>query len=167
MTLASTLLATAITLTAILTAADAVAVTRSRTPGAHATAFCQPALPAFDSLIRKRPLAVQNEGTATAFVTCSVPIDILASDLGGAALFFVNNTGGEVSIACTLANGATGNIIYIPKTTTGDDPYLVNTWTPDDIGGGELANQMSFSCALPPGTGMHFLYTSFYVDVGA
>src|SRR5690554_342572 len=38
---------------------------------AQATAICQGALPAFETQIRKRPLALQNEGEANAFVTCS------------------------------------------------------------------------------------------------
>ncbi len=32
---------------------------------------CQPALPLDDAAVRKKPLAVQNEGIATAFITCS------------------------------------------------------------------------------------------------
>ena len=36
----------------------------SRLVFSQAVAVCQPALPAFDGLIRKRPKAVANEGTA-------------------------------------------------------------------------------------------------------
>lgn len=161
------LLGAAVVIAAALPAAEAGAVTSTRTPGAHATAYCQPALPAFDGLIRKRPQAVQNEGTADAFVTCSVPVDISTSELYAVAIYFVNNTGAEVSIPCTLSNGALGAVAFFPKVTTGSGPILSNAWTPADNGGDPLAPMMSFSCKLSPGTGVHFLYTAYDVDVGA
>lgn len=129
--------------------------------------YCQPALPAFDGLIRKRPQAVQNEGTADAFVTCSVPVDISTSELDGVAIIFVNNTGAEVSIPCTLSSGITGEVAFIPKITTGNTEFITNSWTPEDNGGDPLTPVMSFSCKLSPGTGVHFLYASYDVDVGA
>lgn len=161
------LLGAAVAIVAALPIAKAGAVDSMRNPGAHATAYCQPALPAFDGLIRKRPQAVQNEGTADAFVTCSVPIDIGASALNGVAMIFVNNTGGEVSIPCTLSNGAVGEVIFIPKVTTGSEPFITNTWTPADNDDEPLEPMMSFSCKLPPATGVHFIYTAYAVDVGA
>lgn len=45
-----------------------------RTLYVNASAHCQAALPVFDGLIRKRPLAVVNEGQAGAFVTCAIPM---------------------------------------------------------------------------------------------
>jgi hypothetical protein len=158
-----TLLGTILVLAA-LPAADVFAATRSRFPGAHATAFCQPALPAFDGLIRKRPLALQNEGTTTAFVTCSLPVDNTTPDLNGAAIHYVNNTGGEVAIACTLVNGLQSDVTYFVQTAISSAQYFVNYWT--SAGSELLADQMSFSCALPPGTGIHFLLSDYTVDVG-
>ncbi len=57
---------------------DAQAVTQNRRFQANATSYCQAALPAFEGAIRKRPLAVQNEGTTNAFVTCSFTMESAA-----------------------------------------------------------------------------------------
>lgn len=46
-------------------------VSRDRYLSSPATDICQAALPVYEGLIRKRPLAMTNEGTTTAFVTCS------------------------------------------------------------------------------------------------
>lgn len=150
---------------AALSTANAIAATSEQAPGAHATAFCQSALPAFEGLIRKRPLALQNEGTATAFVTCSVPSDLNARELLSLSIVFVNNTGGSVSISCTLVSGALGNVVYIPKATTGAGEYMANIWSPSDIGGNALSALSSFSCALPPGTGVHYLSALQIVEI--
>ncbi len=65
---------------ATLSAAAALALGSGYAPqanavsmAANATAFCQTALPVFDGNVRKRPLAVTNEGTSNAFISCSIP----------------------------------------------------------------------------------------------
>lgn len=50
---------------------DADAATLPRVSATNPAGICQGALPAFETAIRKRPLAVQNEGDSTTFVTCS------------------------------------------------------------------------------------------------
>ena len=72
---------------------------------------CQPALPAFDGNIRKRPLAMMNEGTSNAFVTCAfggvfngVPSQKTLS------VGFTNITDSEITVNCTLVDAQAGVI---------------------------------------------------------
>jgi len=54
-----------------LVSTEASAVDLERLSMANAVGRCQGALPNYEGAIRKRPLAVQNEGTGSAFVTCA------------------------------------------------------------------------------------------------
>lgn len=168
MNLIKPFLAAATVASTMALAAPASAVDAPRIPIAHATAFCQPALPAFDGLVRKRPLAVQNEGSSNAFVTCSIPLDLGAATFDGVAIYFVNNNEVDTAINCTMANGGgAGSVVYIPKSTVVPPGGGNNSWTPADNGGDELVPLASFSCNLPPGTGIHMMYAAMEVDVGA
>lgn len=66
---ASTIGALALTI-ASATGDPAAAATVYRDHVSHGTANGQSALPVFDGNICKRPLALANEGNATAFITC-------------------------------------------------------------------------------------------------
>ena len=76
---------------------------------------CQAALPVFDGQIRKRPLAIQNEGTSNAFITCA-----LRGRFGGTSattgtsafvtVGLINNTGSSRTATCTLVDGRNGLI---------------------------------------------------------
>src|SRR5690606_12832179 len=70
----------------------------------NATGMCQGALPAFDTQIRKRPLAVRNEGTAPAFVSCS-----LAGTQGevheSVEIVFTNSGATDAVVNCTVVSG--------------------------------------------------------------
>lgn len=75
-------------------ASTASAATALREKVSNATGVCQAALPAFDGLVRKRPLAVQNESTGHAFVTCSLTTDTIVSGGSGTEvliLYLINN----------------------------------------------------------------------------
>ena len=55
----------------LLAAAEAHSVDRELAFQQNGAGACQAALPAYEGLIRKRPMAIQNEGVSTAFVTCA------------------------------------------------------------------------------------------------
>ena len=59
------------------------AAAQTTAPTAAAVDRCQPALPTFDGSIRKRPKAVQNEGTSIAFITCGFSGDNFAANDDG------------------------------------------------------------------------------------
>jgi hypothetical protein len=157
----------------IFASGTADAITSVRQFNQNATGVCQSALPVFDGQIRKRPLAVQNEGTASAFVSCA----FMSPAAGGAGvdqirLYADNNTGSPVDITCTLVSGVSHNGVprYFPKTITmpansGLNEFL---WTAADNGGVNFNDiALSASCNLPVGTGLSLSEIYYTVDVGA
>ena len=127
---------------------------------------CQGALPAFAGTLRARPLALQNEGGSTAFVTCSLRAETLFT--GGVSpsytrirvfLSNVNETAQPVS--CTLVDGTIlSTAVYVVKSTTVSPGF------------GELAFELSdyptttsrmqnpnLSCSLAPGVGVGLIWS--------
>jgi hypothetical protein len=156
--------------TLVLCAAPAPAATVTRNVLRMATLGCQSALPTFDTSIRKRPLAVQNEGTADAYVTCGLQGTFLAAPLStSVAVKLRNNTAASVAVSCTLTDAGAGlsNPIYFTKTVT-----LAANAVDVDLGfssadnGGTAFIYPAFSCALPPGTGISATTQSYPEDVG-
>lgn len=123
-----------------------------------AAGACQTALPVFDGVVRKRPLAVQNEGSTTTFVTCG-----LSGKFGGSGpsttilVALTNNSSGPATVNCTLVDGRSGisNPIYLPKSVTlsANMPIFEMIWTVADNEGARFTFP-AISCSLPPGTGI-------------
>lgn len=150
---------------------DARAVTQPRAFMQNATGACQPALPAFEGQIRKRPLAVQNEGTASAFVSCSLMAERDSiGGIKGVYLYADNRTGAPISLSCTLVTGVSGGTsFFYPKTITMPANSALNQfmWTPADNGGVNFNNfAANLSCSLPVGTGVSITFIDYDIDVG-
>lgn len=156
---------------ASLAAGDAQAVTASRILSANATSYCQTSLPVFDGQIRKRPLAVQNEGTSNAFVTCSFTRHWNSNAATGIQMFAQNNTSAAQSLTCTMVTGfSTGANQFVPKTVSlpAGGAQVSMSWLPADFSGGIFPDtQYSLSCNLLPGEGLNDSYVDFVEDVGA
>lgn len=156
---------------AALSVADAHAVSRTRFVSANAASFCQTALPVFDGDVRKRPLAVQNEGASNAFLTCSFRGQ--GEDLDYVAVFAVNNTDAAVSLTCTAVTGAvTTPNQYKPKTITIPASGIQDVnWQGSDFGAPRSTipglGLFNVSCNLPPGVGIARAIIKFTEDVGA
>ncbi len=149
---------------------QAAAVTVTRDYFSHGTASCQSALPVFDGNIRKRPLAVANEGTANAFVTCdSASINNAATGFSAIAVYLRNRAGVEgVTVSCTLVNGVFTGGSNFTKTSTAITVSGVTAiaWdTTDNAGNNFVAPAVS--CALPPGVDISAYETIYPEDVGA
>lgn len=141
------------------------------------TGMCQGALPAFETAIRKRPLAVQNEGAANAFVTCSF------TSQGGwgsgvtnptsVQVYFNATSGADVELSCTGVSGYQNDANqYIVKSVvlpaSGGQRAL--TWTAADFEGapGNFPSGLfSISCALAPGVGINDSRVVFSEEIGA
>lgn len=137
--------------------------------------ICQGALPVFETAIRKRPLAIQNEGATTTFITCSF------ASQGGAnqdvrnpteVLVYFNNTSGKaVSLSCTGVTGyATRPGHYVVKEVKlgadGAQGHL--SWKAADFGEKEPyfpSGLFSISCGLPPGAAINDTYVVFSEEV--
>jgi hypothetical protein len=157
---------------ASLAASDAQAVDAPRILSANATSYCQTALPVFDGQIRKRPLAVQNEGTSNAFVTCSFNRHWNSNAATEIDMYAQNNASVAQSLTCTLVAGiATGTSNqYVSKTVSlpAGGAQVIMTWLPADFSGGVFPDtQYSMSCNLLPGVGLNDSYVSFVEFVGA
>lgn len=166
----SILLGSAALAAGVLMSGNASAVTVNRAQISHGTANCQSALPVFDGNIRKRPMAVANEGTSTAYVTCdSEQIPDSGPGFTGVGVYFVNRRGADgVSVSCTLADGAFVASAFFPKTTTiaaGASGYITWNYTADNAGA--YFRAPATSCALPPGVDIALTQWVFPEDVGA
>lgn len=146
--------------------ADA-AIVRSRSFYSTPVALCQSALPAFETQIRKRPLAVQNEGNANAFVTCAFTSQRRVRRF---EIYFIAYRPGVVSITCTGIAGHSPAGPFVTRTVTvGHTGQGVIDWRPShfDQGGNEFQSGLfSVSCTLPPGGAIADTEVAFTEDVG-
>jgi hypothetical protein len=130
----------------------------------NATAFCQAALPVFDTNLRKRPLAVVNEGSTDTYVTCSYPVDNYAYEVYDVDVYISNHTGITKDVNCTLIDGYdNGDVTFIAKTTRSydDGDYHDAYWNVyNDNDGVGFGTTVSVSCALPAGIGLADQYVS-------
>lgn len=131
-------------------------------------ARCQSALPVFDTLIRKRPLAVQNEGSTPSFITCGFEFDAgEAVDYAPLMVdtYFSNNTTADVELTCSGVTGFAGGVneyvaftVVVPaEPETPEDGNIF--WEDADFeGGGMLTSLFAMSCNLPAGVGINDTY---------
>ncbi|MEN1939986.1 hypothetical protein WCE41_01125 [Luteimonas sp. MJ246] len=133
---------------------------------AQATAICQGALPAFETRIRKRPLALQNEGGTNAFVTCS--FNNPGNNSGGSRVtgftVYLQNTSSARTVSCTGVNsdaGANGSdALYATKSIRvprDQDGSTALDFEPGDFVAGAFVlpgDAVSVSCNLLPGIGI-------------
>lgn len=151
-------------------AGTASAATVTRDYLSHGTANCQGALPVFETQLRKRPAALANEGTSTAFVTCDLDsINNGGTGTQAAGIFVTNRAGADgVTISCTLVDAVfTANAAF-PKTS---DPIAagaigsVNWSAAGDNAGGNFAAP-AISCGLPAGVDISFVRFVYPEEVG-
>ena len=151
-------------LAAATAAGAAGAVDRTIFAQANGAGACQAALPNYEGQIRKRPLAIQNEGSAGAFITCS-PVSLQGNALhaSGHEMVLINNADTPSTVNCTGVSGTT----YMPKSVQvpGSGQASLNWLGADGVNGSNL-DTMNMSCAIPPGIGIRTLYTRQIVDVG-
>jgi hypothetical protein len=133
------------------------------TSAANATAFCQGALPAFDTEIRKRPLGVNNEGDSNAFVSCSIPIGHNPESINNAVVYLTNRNGAPVDVTCTLVDGLVADLgagapSYYPQTVTlpanGSGGLI---WMPADFELETFSPYQNYSCNVPAGVEINLL----------
>ncbi|MGY0652688.1 hypothetical protein ACW7GZ_12685 [Luteimonas sp. A537] len=133
----------------------------------QAVARCQGALPAFETAIRKRPLAIQNEGSQASYVTCGFEFDSGAAVNNSSFLidtYFTNSTDAAVTVACSGVTGYAGGeneyvslSVEIPANGSGEDANLY--WFDEDFaGGGMETGLIAISCQLPAGVGINDTY---------
>jgi hypothetical protein len=149
---------------AVVAVAALAAVTATYTPPAHAATSasnaagaCQGNLPASDTNLRNRPLAIRNEGNANAFVSCSVVTPHNAATVNNAVIFMTNVTAAPIDVNCTFIDGGIApSVVYHPKTVTLPANAMGGlVWTPAEFGLTTFSYYENFSCNLPPGVEMN------------
>ena len=137
----------------------------------NATGACQPALPYYEGNIRKRPLAIQNEGDASAFVNCSlVGTERSTGGLKDVQVVVTNMSAAPQVVSCTLIGEVTdASMTFLPKTVTvpGNQSGSAHVlrWDTVDIGG-TLLKTANLSCNLPAGAGLGETSVQFDEYVG-
>lgn len=121
---------------------------------ANPAGACQAALPAFEGLIRKRPLATQNEGTSSAYVSCAMHS---AGGVTDVLLYVAGMDATPRMVSCTAVAGFnTGSVQYLTKTTTVTNAaQSVLQWSNTEFPQTDLGSRFSVSCLLSPGTGVN------------
>ena len=117
-------------------------------------AACQSALPVFEDLIRKRPLAIQNEGERTAFVTCAM---VSGGGVIEVRLYLAGTDTTPRAVSCTAVAGYnTGPAQYMTKTATVTSSAQSSLhWQNTEFEEQDLGSRFAVSCALPPGTSVN------------
>lgn len=146
----------------------------------NATGLCQAALPIMDTNLRKRPLAVVNEGDTPAFVSCSFTT-IIDQDGGGGVsqetvvryfgMFLTSAVAEPQNLACTGVIGYQDSPILeyvaldvdVSSETPGSN-YLYFYPENADPEREYLHQLVSLSCRLPPGTGITDTYVGIRLD---
>lgn len=132
---------------------------------------CQGALPAFAGTLRARPLALQNEGSSNAFASCALQANDESNLPNLAGIHLRNNTAASVSVTCTLVNGAinVSNEQLTKSTSVPANGGINILWSPSELSGGAQTNfgLVNWSCNLPSGTGIGYVYYYFDREIGA
>jgi hypothetical protein len=162
-------LAAAVLASTALHAPEAGAVPVTRDFVSHGVANCQSALPVFDGQIRKRPKALANEGSATAFVTCDFEHSPnTLQQVFAVVVLFINRNDAPVTVSCTMVSGL-GNDTFVPTVTRsvlltpGDLSGI--SWSAADNGGVNLSTP-AMSCGLKPGVEIAATRLVVVEDVG-
>lgn len=154
----------------LLMSTDAEALDRNRIDVSGPTNYCQAALPVFEGNIRKRPLAVQNEGTSNAFVTCSFQTRLFTStdEVTEIELYVGNSNSTATDITCTAVGGFQGGALQLDTRETTLDPGEIDSFTYNDFqyNNDILPSPFSVSCNLLPGMAIHEAYIFRTEDVG-
>lgn len=161
----------------LLSAAPSVAsaALATRVVNQNPTGVCQSALPVYDGQIRKRPKAIQNEGTSPAYVTCSWTAQGGFAENSGnptaLAMTFSVNDGQPDHVSCLAVLGNQGHTL--PTYTRGTDLHSNGgvralIWLPADFGasGRFPSGLINVSCLLNPGVGINASQLSFDEEIG-
>lgn len=156
-------LITTATLAAAMLATIGVAQAANETNelSSNGVSHCQGALPSFEGAFRKRPLAIDNEGTSPAFLTCAFELRSTGA-LGHAVdVWFGNNTATAKTINCTGVQGYNGASQAVAKSVVVPANTQDNlTWADADFTAG-IGGLLAISCQLPPGTGINDTYAAW------
>lgn len=153
-------------ISAALTATIFAAAPARASDWSSAVDVCQGSLPSFEGALRKRPLAIANEGTSSAFISCSIRAPLGEEDVNGIIVLFTNRSASTQLFSCTLVDGVALPFpnyppVYQPKPLlieAGEMGLLLWAWDVDN--GGEPYDIPNLNCGLPPGVEINVVQMS-------
>ena len=146
----------------------------------NATGLCQGALPVMEANLRKRPLAVVNQGASDAYVSCAFTTIMAQSGVGTIpsdgvvrwfGAFFSSSVAAPQTVTCSGVIGFEGSsaLQYVSlevdvSADTPDSNYLY--FYPEDADPQQASfHQLSsMSCRLPPGVSIGDTYIGIRMD---
>lgn len=159
--------------TSLPTVAGSIPDAAYRTRLSHGPGNCQTSLPVYDGNVRKRPLAIANEGGSSAFLTCDFDdIDNEGGSVDMVGLYVMNQSApAGTTVSCTMVDGVAmlpalttySPMVSSPMAAGGGTPM---TWTAEEHNDGTYFNAPSLSCNLPPGVAIVAVANSYLEDVG-
>jgi hypothetical protein len=156
-----------------LLSVSAGAATRPVSFQQNGTGACQITLSVYESVVRRRPLAIQNEGSTPAFVTCS-PVSLQgagANDVEGYTVRVVNRGSSLVNVSCTAVIGSDGvaspaPVYSVKSANVGGGSSAIIAWRTLDTTGYSTAVPFNFQCNLQPGIGISIIEINQNLDIG-
>lgn len=163
-----------ILLLALLTA-PAFATDTLQVWSGNAVSSCQSALPVFDGNIRKRPLAIANEGTVSSFVNCNFLLPVNSYGIEKFEVNTGNIATGNKSVTCTGIAGIEygPRNTYYPRAAQTVAPASLKTFTwsaaadnngkrfNDVVENGAPNQNVGFQCLLAPGATITWVTITF------
>lgn len=127
---------------------------------------CNGALPGFEQSLRFRPLALANQGTTNAFVSCT-QLNRFNNPVYWVYIAFENTGTADATISCSLVTGrdSFAKSTY-PKSITvsaGSSDELSWEYSSDNLGTPFL-DLSNLSCNLPAGTELELIEVETYED---
>lgn len=133
----------------------------------NATGNCNGALPSYEGALRKRPLAINNEGSAVAFVSCSLPGSFFDDGNLYLAVGLENTGSAPASVTCTFVDGLAPAFdtpqYYTQTVVVPANGAEIMSWEPAT---GTFSANANLNCSLPVGAGINFIEVQFEEDNG-
>jgi hypothetical protein len=143
------------------------------TPVVEATAAvmaCQAARSANEGTLRKRPKAVQNEGTTSVFVSCGLHGNGdtgIGARTNKATVTLTNIGSAPVVVSCTAVDASTGIAAVTKSATIAAGLGYSMTFLATDLNTAGYWYTPAFSCVLPPNAGIKQIWHYFHQEIGA
>ena len=148
---------------------DAIAATSTGRYYQNAAGICQASLPSYEGAIRKRPTAVANEGSSSAFVSCSAPTSAEGTTgVTEISVVLYNRNASATPVTCTFVHSFQAGGTLVPKTiSVPSNGRAFLTYTPADVGNPTSLRFANFNCALEPGTDVGYVFYYYTYEIGA
>jgi hypothetical protein len=150
------------------------AVIQDKWQDQNASGSCQGASQIHDDMLRKRPVGIANEGTVSAYVSCSLSVQ----HTGGQAnltsvviVTFSNSNDENRRVTCTLVDGQKYSLVTSPRYHTKSVTVVANnsnylSWGFESDNGGDRYWLPNLSCLIPPGVEINLVEQQYQFDVG-